>query len=149
MYWFDAAVNGNELSSDELLEEGMTYYGYNFSTATNCYSDALEVTVSLSNCEVTDDFFIPDGFSPNGDTVNDTFRIPKIQFIYPDFTLDIYNRYGNLLFKGNRDKPEWDGRNSDYKIGIDGMAPNGVYFYILHLNKGNKKPIQGRLYLNR
>lgn len=149
LYWFDAAVNGNELSSDELLEEGMTYYGYNFSTATNCYSDALEVTVSLSNCEVTEDFFIPDGFSPNGDSVNDTFRIPKIQFIYPDFTLDIYNRYGNLLFKGNRDKPEWDGRNSDYKIGIDGMATNGVYFYILHLNKGNKKPIQGRLYLNR
>lgn len=149
LYWFDAAENGNELSSDELLEEGTTYYGYNFSTATNCYSDALEVTVSLSNCEVTDDFFIPDGFSPNGDSVNDTFRIPTIQFIYPDFTLEIYNRYGNLLFKGNRDKPEWDGRNSDYKIGIDGIAPNGVYFYILHLNKGNKKPIQGRLYLNR
>lgn len=149
LVWFDALENGNQLSSNTLLKDGMTYFGFNFSIATNCYSDVLEVTASLSNCDVTPDFFIPDGFSPNGDTVNDTFRVPKIEFIYPDFSLEIYNRYGNLLFKGNRDKPEWDGRNSDYKIGIDGMAPNGVYFYVLHLNKGNKKPIQGRLYLNR
>lgn len=149
LVWFDAAENGNQLNSDVLLKDGITYYGFNFSNVTNCYSDALAVTVSLSNCEVTPDFFIPNGFSPNGDGVNDTFGIPKIEFIYPDFTLEIYNRYGNILFKGNKDKPVWDGRNSDYKIGIDGVAPNGVYFYILNLNKGNKKPIQGSLYLNR
>ncbi|MEO8254990.1 MAG: gliding motility-associated C-terminal domain-containing protein, partial [Flavobacterium sp.] len=53
------------------------------------------------------------------------------------------------LYRGNREKPDWDGKNSDYKTGIDGIAPNGVYFYILNLNKENKKPIQGRLYLNR
>ncbi|OYX81998.1 MAG: hypothetical protein B7Y83_16345, partial [Flavobacteriales bacterium 32-34-25] len=100
---------------------------------------------SLETCNI----FIPDGFSPNGDGVNETFGVPKIEFVYPDFTLEIYNRYGNLMFKGNRDKPVWDGRNSDYKIGINGVAPNGVYFYILDLNKGNKKPTQGRLYLNR
>lgn len=149
LVWFDALENGNQLAANVLLTEGMTYYGYNFSSSTNCYSDALEVTVSLSNCDVTPDFFVPDGFSPNGDQVNDVFRIPKIEFIYPDFTLEIYNRYGNLMFKGNREKTEWTGKNSDYSAGIDGIAPNGVYFYVLHLNKGNKKPVQGRLYLNR
>jgi gliding motility-associated-like protein len=107
--------------------------------------DNNTASFSLDKCYI----FIPDGFSPNGDMVNDTFRVPKVEFVYPDFSLEIFNRYGSLLFKGNRDKPEWTGRNSDYKIGIDGMAPNGVYFYILHLNKGNKKPIQGKLYLNR
>ena len=100
---------------------------------------------TLTNCNV----FIPDGFSPNGDTVNDTFRIPQIEFLFPNFSLEIFNRYGNLLFRGNKDKPAWDGKNSDYKIGIDGVAPNGVYFYVIHFNKGNKKPTQGRLYLNR
>ncbi|MBA0883045.1 gliding motility-associated C-terminal domain-containing protein [Flavobacterium undicola] len=149
LVWFDALQNGNQLVANVLLKEGMTYYGYDYSSSTNCYSNALEVTVSLSNCDVTPDFFIPDGFSPNGDTKNDTFRIPKIEFIYADFILEIYDRYGNLLFRGNRDKPEWDGKNSDYKIGIDGIAPNGVYFYVLHLNKGSRKPVQGRLYLNR
>lgn len=107
--------------------------------------DNNTASFTLDKCIV----FIPDGFSPNGDTVNDTFRIPQIEFLYPDFSLEIFNRYGNILFKGNKNKPAWDGRNSDYKIGIDGVAPNGVYFYVLHFNKGNKKPVQGSFYLNR
>ncbi len=149
LVWYDAATNGNLLATSTLLVDGKKYYAFNYSTSTTCYSDPLEVTVELANCEVTPDFFVPDGFSPNGDGKNDVFRIPDIQFIYPDFSLEIFNRYGNILFRGNKNKLEWDGRNSDYKVGIDGMAPNGVYFYVLHFNKGNKKPIQGTLYLNR
>jgi gliding motility-associated-like protein len=147
--WFDAPINGNQIVSTELLVDGFTYYGFNFSSDTNCYSDALEVTVSLSNCNVTPGFFIPDGFSPNGDAVNDTFSIPDIEFIYPNYSLEIYNRYGNLMFTGNINKPNWDGKSSDANIAIDGFAPNGVYFYIINYNKGNKPPKQGRLYLNR
>lgn len=133
-----------------LENSGTTNFTLNslMDSSANCSSVIINnntASFSLSNC----DFFIPDGFSPNGDQVNDVFRIPKIEFIYPDFTLEIYNRYGNLMFKGNRDKPEWTGRNSDYNVGIDGIAPNGVYFYVLQFNKGDKKPVQGRLYLNR
>ena len=147
--WYDAAVNGNKLATTALLKEGAAYYGFSYSSTTTCYSDVVEVTVSLTNCDVTPEFFIPDGFSPNGDGVNDSFRIRNIEFIYPNFTLDIYSRYGNLLFSGNKNKLEWDGKNSDFKIGIDGVAPNGVYFYIINHNKGNKAPKQGQLYLNR
>lgn len=151
--WFDAAENGTLLDNAQLLEDGFTYYGFQFSSETNCISnDGVAVRVSLTDCDDDDDddaFFVPDGFSPNGDTVNDTFRIPDIEFLYPDYTLEIYNRYGNLLFKGNRNKSEWDGRNSDSKNTIDGIAPNGVYFYIINFNKNNVAPKQGRLYLNR
>ena len=149
LFWFDGAINGNKLISTELLVNGATYYGLNFSSSTNCYSDPLAVTVALANCDVTPDFFIPDGFSPNGDATNDTFRIPDIEFIYPDYSLEIYNRYGSLMFKGNKNKAEWDGKNSDSNMSLDGIAPNGIYFYIINFNKGNKPPKQGRLYLNR
>lgn len=149
LVWYDAVENGILVTSAELLKDGFTYYGFDYSSDTNCYSDALVVTVSLSNCEETPDFFIPDGFSPNGDAVNDTFKIAGIDFIYPNYSLEIYNRYGNLMFKGNVTKPEWDGRNSDFKIGMDGFAPNGVYFYIINYNKGNKASKQGKLYLSR
>ncbi|RZK11531.1 MAG: gliding motility-associated C-terminal domain-containing protein [Flavobacterium sp.] len=149
--WYDALTNGNALDNTTLLQEGFTYYGYQFSSTLNCTSiNALAVTVILTDCDddVNYDFFIPDGFSPNGDGVNETFRIPDIEFLYPDFTLEIYNRYGSLMFKGNKNKPDWDGKNSDSNT-IDGMAPNGVYFYVLNLNKNNISPKQGRLYLNR
>jgi gliding motility-associated-like protein len=148
-FWFDAAASGNKLDYAELLIDGSTYYGFNFSSSTNCYSDPIAVTVSLANCNVTPDFFIPDGFSPNGDAINDTFRIPDIEFIYPDYLVEIYNRYGSLMFKGNRNKAEWDGKNSDSNMNLDGIAPNGIYFYIINFNKGNIPPKQGRLYLNR
>ncbi|SHI49621.1 gliding motility-associated C-terminal domain-containing protein [Flavobacterium terrae] len=147
--WYDALTAGNLLSSSQLLQEGVTYYGFDISASTGCISkDVLSVTVTLTNCNETPDFFIPDGFSPNGDGVNDTFTIPDIQFIYPDYKLEIYNRYGNLMFEGNKDKPNWDGKNSTSKIMGD-VAPNGVYFYVVYFNKNNKAPKQGRLYLNR
>ena len=147
--WFDAAANGAKLPSTELLKEGYTYYGFDFSNTTNCYSNVLAVTVSLTNCILPNKLFIPDGFSPNGDTVNETFKIPNIEFLFPDYSLEIYNRYGNLMYTGNKNKPNWDGKNSDSKIAIDGFAPNGIYFYIINYNKDNKSPEQGRLYLNR
>ena len=149
--WYDAPINGNELENTELLQEGFTYYGFQFSETFACTSiDALAVTVTLTDCDDDEEygFFIPDGFSPNGDGVNETFRIPDIEFLYPNFTLEIYNRYGNLMFKGNKNKSHWDGKNSDSNV-IDGMAPNGVYFYVINFNKNNISPKQGRLYLNR
>jgi gliding motility-associated-like protein len=149
--WYDAADNGNLLTSATLLRDKTTYYGFDLSSMTDCISDsALEVTVSLTECDPQQyTFFIPDGFSPNGDNVNDTFRIPDIEYLYPDYTLEIFNRYGNVMFKGNANKPNWDGRNSESAGVGDGIAPNGVYFYIVNFNKDNRKAQQGRLYLNR
>ncbi|MFB9108344.1 gliding motility-associated C-terminal domain-containing protein [Flavobacterium gyeonganense] len=150
--WYDALSNGNLLAASTPLTDNTTYYGFDISTSTNCISeDHLEVKVSLSHCDETEyeTFFVPDGFSPNGDNVNDTFKILKIDFLYPNYSLEIYNRYGNVMFKGNRNKPDWDGRNLEGGGFGDGVAPNGVYFYVIHFNKDNKPPQQGRLYLNR
>jgi gliding motility-associated-like protein len=150
--WYDAVTNGNVLASTTPLTDNATYYGFDLPTATNCISqDHIEVKVSLSHCDDSEyeTFFVPDGFSPNGDNVNDTFKILKIDFLFPNYSLEIYNRYGNVLFKGNKNKPDWDGRNSEGAGFGDGIAPNGVYFYVIHFNKDNKSPQQGRLYLNR
>lgn len=155
LIWFDAASGGNQLPNTTLLLEGVTYYGFDFFNTTNCFSEiGLPVTVSLTDCdapnpEITYDFFIPDGFSPNGDGTNDTFTIPNIQFIFPNYTLEIYNRYGSLMFKGDKNKPNWDGKSNESASLIDGIASNGVYFYVINFNKDNKSPKQGRLYLNR
>jgi gliding motility-associated-like protein len=125
-------------------------------TITNIKNDitTCEAIVNLSenfdiidNCDL--ELFIPDGFSPNNDGVNDAFTIQNIQFIFPNFSIDIYNRYGNLMFKGDKNKPNWDGRNSESTNVIDAVAPNGVYFYVINFNKNNTSPKQGRLYLNR
>jgi len=149
--WYDAASNGNVLDPSVLLAEGATYYGYGFDDATDCYSaQALAVTVTLTDCtENPYDFFIPDGFSPNSDGVNDVWQIPQIQFLFPDYSYEIYNRYGNLMFRGNIDRPAWDGKNSESQALLDGVASNGVYYYVIDFHKQDAPTRQGFLYLNR
>ncbi|QCX01098.1 gliding motility-associated C-terminal domain-containing protein [Aggregatimonas sangjinii] len=143
--WYDAPENGTELTSATPLSEDVTYYAQSYNPETGCINpERIAVTVDLSNCNPEAyDFFIPDGFSPNGDGRNDTFFVPNVETIYPDFTLQILNRYGSSLFKGNRNNPAWDGS------GTGGTAPNGVYFYIIEFNKDGRAAEQGRLYLNR
>ncbi|WP_340202188.1 gliding motility-associated C-terminal domain-containing protein, partial [Ascidiimonas sp. W6] len=149
--WYDSQDGGNELSTDTLLQNGETYYAATFNSSTGCESmDRTPITVDLSLCDL-DEFslFIPDGFSPNNDGINDTFELVDIAFLFPDYTLEIYNRYGNIVYKGNASTPFWDGVSNQTRTVGNNVAPNGVYFYIINFNRGDIAPKQGRLYLNR
>nr|WP_315202374.1 gliding motility-associated C-terminal domain-containing protein [uncultured Flavobacterium sp.] len=147
--WYNAPTNGTAFPNTVLLTEGGTYYGIDYNPNTKCISDPLEAIVTLISCNVTPDgLTIPDGFSPNGDGINDTFKILDIEYLFPNFSLEIFNRYGNIMFKGNINKPDWDGKNSNSSF-INGDAGTGVYFYIINYNKDNFSPRQGQLYLNR
>jgi mucin-2 len=145
--WYDVPTGGQALNDTDLLEDGNTYYGAVRSTS-GCESIIrLEVIVDLNKC---DDVLIPDGFSPNGDKINDEFVIKNIENKYPNYRLEIYNRYGAILYKGNRNTPNWDGTTTQGGIKFgDSKVPVGVYFYILEFNDGTTKPKQGRLYLSR
>jgi gliding motility-associated-like protein len=104
----------------------------------------LPVTVTLEVCEI----IIPEAFSPNGDDINDEFVIENIASEYPSFRLEIYNRWGEPVYKGGASTPEWDGTSTEGSFG-SGVLPAGVYFYILYFNDGQTAPTQGRVYLSR
>jgi gliding motility-associated-like protein len=68
-------------------------------------------------------------FSPNGDGINDMWRITSDCDIF-SYDLSIYNRWGQLVHFSNNAKFGWDGT-------INGEpASDGVYFYILHFKDG-------------
>ena len=143
--WYNALTGGTAYSPSEVLINGTTYFGAVVS-ANGCESQRLPVTVDLTICDV----IIPDGFSPNNDQINDTFEIPNLELLYPNFKLEIYNRYGSLIYTGNKNKPNWDGTATDSGVALgNNLLPTGVYFYILYFNDGTRKDIQGRVYLNR
>ncbi|WP_400080698.1 gliding motility-associated C-terminal domain-containing protein [Winogradskyella sp. R77965] len=141
--WYDQPIGGNIYSDSEILQDGQTYYA-SIQLENGCESTIrLALTVNLVKC--IGDLLIPDGFSPNGDTINDVFDILFLDDLYPKFKLSIYNRYGNTVYEGNINSPKWDGtwKNSDT------VLPVGVYFYILEFNDGAREPLQGRVYLSR
>jgi large repetitive protein len=144
--WYDVATGGSPLSSSILLSNGITYYASLFNATTGCESSVrLAVTPDLTSCGK---IVLPDGFSPNGDGVNDTFSYNNLEILYPKFEIEIFNRYGNVVYKGTATTPRFDGTSNQSGLG-NGKLPVGVYFYIFKFNDGQNKPEQGRLYLSR
>lgn len=145
--WYNSSTGGTAYASSDVLVNGTTYYGA-YTSPSGCESVVrLEVTVDTTKC---DDFIIPDGFSPNNDGINDNFVFKNLRELYPNFKLEIYNRYGNILYKGNTNTADWNGTSSEGGVKLsNGLLPVGVYFYILEFNDGTRDPIQGRVYLSR
>lgn len=145
--WYNSASGGTAYNATDALANNTTYYA-TLTDGNGCVSSTrLEVTVDLTACG---ELFIPDGFSPNGDSVNEEFYIKDIELLYPEFVLEIYNRYGNMVYKGNINTPRFNGKpNQTTLIGKE-ILPTGVYFYIIHFNDAiGTEPKQGRLYLSR
>ena len=141
--WYTTATGTETFSDADVLVNGRTYYAA--STDGECESSQrLPVTVTLEVCEI----IIPEAFSPNGDDINDEFVIENIASEYPSFRLEIYNRWGEPVYKGGASTPEWDGTSTEGSFG-SGVLPAGVYFYILYFNDGQTAPTQGRVYLSR
>lgn len=93
------------------------------------------------------EFSIPQGFSPNGDGVNDLFVIKGISN-YPHNTLTILNRWGSVVYNMHAYDNTWNGKSSQgLRFGGDDL-PDGTYFYILDLGN-NEKPYKGFIYINK
>lgn len=90
-------------------------------------------------------FFIPEGFSPSGDGINDKFVIVSAEE-YPQSQLLVYNRWGDEVWRND----------SGYQNDFDGTykkngaaLPDGTYYYIFKFNKDNVKDRVGYIVINR
>tara|TARA_R100000935_G_scaffold42923_1_gene65313 strand:- start:133286 stop:135727 length:2442 start_codon:yes stop_codon:yes gene_type:complete len=108
-------------------------------------SDPQEVFVRLENeiCFTTASFIvrtrncepeIPQGISPNGDGLNDVFKIETILNVFTDFNLKIYSREGNLIYEGGNDEGLWDAIPNTGILQQNTVVPVGTYYYVLQLN---------------
>jgi len=70
------------------------------------------------------DIFIPEGFSPNGDGINDYFVIKHSDLL--KINIEIVNRWGNTVYKNTDYKNDWDGKGIGNFLGKD--LPVGTYF---------------------
>ena len=112
-----------------------TTYTVTVTTAEGCV-DTDEVTV-----EVIPALTIPNAFTPNRDGVNEIWEIGNIEN-YPDARVEIFNRWGNLIFTSNGYGTPWDGT---YK-GED--LPVATYYYMIYLDR-LEKPISGHVTIIR
>lgn len=92
-----------------LTDTGSHLVTYTFGGSTCKRSATSKYPIQIINCDsafILRDLFIPEGFTPNNDGVND---ILFVRGSIKNFELFIYNRWGEQIFYTNQQKQGWDG----------------------------------------
>ena len=103
--------------------------------------DAGCVDTSYVTITIVPGIIFPNGITPNGDGLNDTWNIQYIEQ-YEDPVVEIYNRWGQLLFRSVGYISQWDGTYNDEPL------PVGTYYYVIELG-GGLEPLTGPITIMR
>ena len=91
----------------------------------------IKITVLSAPSKIS----VPNAFSPNGDGINDTWIISNLS-AYPGATVDVFNRYGQLVFHSENNSKAWDGTYNGMPL------PLATYYYVIN-PKNNERKIAG------
>lgn len=94
------------------------------------------IITDANGCQFTEEFIIwmdliiPNVFTPGYDDINDFF---EIQGLRPGASLQVYNRWGALIYESDNYQNNWDGRSfSGEELAED------VYYFVLETNIAGK-----------
>lgn len=125
VYWYrgDSVVcNDCPVYSFEAKDWQRTYYCI-VENAEGICSDTCIYKVSVY--DIPTDVYLPTAFSPNGDGLNETFKVLTDNPNFQMHSLSVYNRWGQRIYYGTNDKGGWDGTYKGVKVEV------GVYFWSL------------------
>jgi gliding motility-associated-like protein len=83
-------------------------------------------------------WFMPNAFTPNGDSANDGFLGKGSLEGVDDFRMTIWNRWGELVFETSDPSAAWNGRQRN----TGGMSPAGVYVYLVKFTGPRGEPFE-------
>jgi len=101
-----------------------------------CFTTAA-VTVHVEKAII-----IPNAFSPNGDGINDAWRITNIE-VFPQCVVRLFNRYGQPVFTSTGYNKPWDGTSNGKPL------PVGTYYYIIDMKSRIFTPRSGAVTILR
>ncbi len=113
-------------------------------TANGC-TETAQATIVVGSLPIgTSTLVVPNVFSPNGDGVNDQFRLGTEYIV--DLEMPIYNRWGQKVAQLNAPREAWDARTLAGEV-----APDGTYFYVLTARgaDGKRYDLKGTITLLR
>lgn len=99
-----------------------TYYTRLVATDTNNCKDTIVKGPEF----IAPDYLmhIPTAFSPNNDRLNEEYKVVVSEYLL-NFSLKIYNRWGEVIFVGDNENRAWDGTYKGKKV------PAGQYLYTI------------------
>jgi gliding motility-associated-like protein len=119
--------NGIKQNQIDIYSEGI----YSV-TATNQYLCSTTKTIAVEQ-DCLNLLFIPNTFTPNGDGRNDVFKVVSENI--SDYELQIFNRWGEMIFDSRNVDEHWDGTLKSISCQIDTYAYHLSYSTV---SKGKK-----------
>ena len=151
--WAIPSLNSNESAELNLTVEVIEGTNYT-NVARMSFVDQMDLNTDNDESEVTisveeECLVIYNEFSPNNDDSNEFFFIECIEN-YPNNFLQIFNRWGTLVYETKGYNNNWDGTSEGRATAnAEQKLPIGTYYYILLLNENQKEPKTGWLYITR
>lgn len=141
----DDAENGaNEILDAHDFHADSTPYTVYFRVESQDCFNVGSFELKVRNCPPVIYNFV----SSNNDGINDFFHIDGLRDIFVNYRLSVFNRWGALVWTGNNNTQEWDGRPTEGLKWSGGTVPDGTYFYVLDLNDPDyPEPFSGFLYI--
>lgn len=93
----------------------------------SCDTTKYSFKVDDEGCEML--LFVPNAFTPDGDGLNDCFKVFVIQFL--NYSISIFNRWGQLVYQSNDPNQCWDGS-------YNGEVKQDVYSYKISVQTGDR-----------
>lgn len=126
---------------DTLNDYGKLLYAYYYFTNITLSETPIAPQPPLKD---TSGAAFPSAFTPNADGDNDIFRIIGRLIYYDDYLLNVYNRFGQLIFTSHDPAFGWNGMFNGIPADV------GVYFYLSQFTvKGKRHLLKGDLTLLR
>ena len=105
--------------------------------------DTVSVQIIQDNC-IPSAIYIPNAFTPNGDGVNDVFKV-RTASVLKTMHLEIYNRWGNKVFETNNLTDGWNGTYKGQPAPFDTYG----YYFTGECLQGEKITLKGNVTILR
>jgi gliding motility-associated-like protein len=123
-------IMGSEVACAQTNTEGSQVY------RVSAYMNGDHKVISQSNSiEIVPELaiYVPNAFTPNDDKLNDTFGPVGEGLV--EYKMQVYNRWGNLIFESTDTKKQWDGTYMDV------LCKQDVYIYKISARGENTQRI--------
>jgi len=130
-----------------------TTYCVTLQAANGCIDTACITVTVESNCVNPTNLAVPNAFSPNKDAVNESYCLQGWDQCVKDFTITIYNRWGEKIYESKDPKFCWDGSYYNLPAGRQGTIMDSqvvVYtIYATHIVTGESFIKRGNISIIR
>ena len=135
------AVSSNSNLQNSTFDPSVVPLGIHtfiYTTAGNC-PGKYELKINVHNdcvastCSSADQVRISAAITPNGDPYNEYFEVTGVEECGFTIEVQIFNRWGNLVYESSNYQNNWNGFSSNVAVGSNGKVPSGTYYYIVNL----------------